>query len=164
MAYVLQKVYQHCSDMWDLRGKYFPCITLSLKSKYKPDEILNRMIETFSAKIHEFYFNQLNGESISNPLCIHLDGRLDDYPFMSSPLSMIILISTYLFVIRNGKKFMEHRKPYDIEKLIIGYNILQIIINSVLFILVSSITCCNCVVYWVSPPPSFYAGRYRIFL
>lgn len=64
---------------------------------------------------------------------------------MSSPISMIVLIAAYLYVIRNGKKFMEHRKPYNIERLIIGYNILQIIINSVVFLLVGSINQSSCV-------------------
>ncbi|XP_031638604.1 elongation of very long chain fatty acids protein 7-like [Contarinia nasturtii] len=65
------------------------------------------------------------------------DNRLHHLPFISSPIPMIILVSIYLFIIRNGKKFMEHRKPLKIKRLIIVYNILQIIANSTLFLVVT---------------------------
>lgn len=51
---------------------------------------------------------------------------------------MMVLISAYLFVIFNGKKFMEHRKPFEIKWIIVTYNILQILANIVIFALVSS--------------------------
>lgn len=66
------------------------------------------------------------------------DNRLNHLPFMANPISMVLLISTYLYVIRNGKKFMEPQKPYNIEKIIIVYNILQIITNIGLFLTVST--------------------------
>lgn len=56
---------------------------------------------------------------------------------MANPISMVLLISTYLYVIRNGKKFMEPQKPYNIQKIIIVYNILQILTNLGLFLAVS---------------------------
>lgn len=65
------------------------------------------------------------------------DNRLNHLPFMENPISMVLLISTYLYVIRNGKKFMEPQKPYNIHKIIIVYNILQIITNLGLFLVVS---------------------------
>lgn len=69
------------------------------------------------------------------------DTRLSHLPFMGSPLPMIILVSVYLYIIRNGKKWMEHRKPMEIERLMVVYNIVQIIVNSALFLVVSSLCC-----------------------
>lgn len=71
------------------------------------------------------------------------DSRLDHLPFMTSPLPMVILVSAYLYFVRNGKSFMEHRKPFKIERIIIAYNILQIIANTALFLIVSSSTYIN---------------------
>lgn len=71
------------------------------------------------------------------------DSRLNHLPFMTSPLPMVILVSAYLYFVRNGKSFMEHRKPFKIERIIIAYNILQIIANTALFLIVSSSTYIN---------------------
>lgn len=52
---------------------------------------------------------------------------------------MVILVSVYLYIVRNGKKWMEHRQPMEIERIMIVYNILQIIVNSALVLVVSSL-------------------------
>lgn len=62
-------------------------------------------------------------------------------PFMNSPLPLIILISTYLFMVRNGKKWMQHRQPMEIDRIIIAYNLIQIIANSIGMLLVHLFIC-----------------------
>lgn len=62
---------------------------------------------------------------------------------MANPLTFFMLITTYLFIIRNGKKFMEHRKPFNIERLIIVYNIAQIIVNATIFVMVNFLKYAN---------------------
>lgn len=60
-------------------------------------------------------------------------------PFVSSPWPMLLLISAYLFIVATGKKWMEHRKPMQIERIIILYNFIQIIANSIIVLTVSLI-------------------------
>ncbi|XP_062131368.1 elongation of very long chain fatty acids protein F-like [Drosophila sulfurigaster albostrigata] len=55
-------------------------------------------------------------------------------PLMGSAWPVTILMLIYLLIVlKYGKKFMENRNPYEITKIIIGYNIFQVIYNSVLF-------------------------------
>lgn len=58
-------------------------------------------------------------------------------PFMENPTSWLVLVTVYLYIVKNGPKFMKDRKPFNIEKIIIVYNMLQIIANVILFFLVS---------------------------
>ncbi|CAH1101530.1 unnamed protein product [Psylliodes chrysocephalus] len=47
-----------------------------------------------------------------------------------SPLFVVSFIAGYLFIVKKlGPKFMENRKPYNIRKLLIVYNVIQILIN-----------------------------------
>lgn len=65
------------------------------------------------------------------------DHRLDYLPLMS-PYSVALLVGGYLyFVLSFGPKFMSKRKPFNIDKLLVYYNILQVILNFALFAAVS---------------------------
>lgn len=56
------------------------------------------------------------------------DPRLRDYLFMSNPFPMFVILGCYLmFVLKWGPKFMKNRKPYDLNRIMIAYNIIQII-------------------------------------
>lgn len=78
-----------------------------------------------------------------------LDTRLSYLPFMTSPLSMFILVAIYLYIVRNGKKWMEHRNPMEIQQIMVVYNIVQIIANSALFLVVSSLYC-KWMTFWIN--------------
>lgn len=110
MSYVIDKIYEFYNQIWESRGIF------QLNWRKKSDLIKLNI---------EFLLSQS-------------DTRLSHLPFMGSPLSMIILVSIYLYIVRNGKKWMEHRKPFEIERIIVAYNIVQIIVNSALFLVVSS--------------------------
>lgn len=58
---------------------------------------------------------------------------------MQSPLPMLLLVAAYLFIVQTGRKWMEHRQPLQIDRLIIAYNFAQIVVNSILVLVVSSI-------------------------
>ncbi|RZC34882.1 elongation of very long chain fatty acids protein, partial [Asbolus verrucosus] len=53
---------------------------------------------------------------------------------LESPLQPIAVSFLYLvFIYKIGPKLMENRKPFDLRKIIIAYNISQIVTNVVLF-------------------------------
>lgn len=57
-------------------------------------------------------------------------------PF-TSPYSIIILIILYLsFVLKFGPQFMEKREPYNIERILMAYNLLQVVSNLALVVYV----------------------------
>lgn len=89
--------------------------------------------QNIQSSLHIVYFSLLFNTA--------LDTRLNCLPFMSSPLSMFILVAIYLYIVRNGKKWMQHRNPMEIQQIIVVYNIVQIIVNSALFLVVSSLYC-----------------------
>ncbi|KAH8407478.1 hypothetical protein KR222_002034, partial [Zaprionus bogoriensis] len=66
------------------------------------------------------------------------DPEFATWPLLGSPWPISILLVSYLlFVWKLGKKFMEHRQPYDLKKVMVVYNTGQIIYNGVLFSLAS---------------------------
>ncbi|XP_055374713.1 elongation of very long chain fatty acids protein 7-like [Condylostylus longicornis] len=63
------------------------------------------------------------------------DPRMNDKFLMGSPIPVLIFIFLYLkFVLDWGQKFMKDRKPFEVDRLIILYNIIQIAWNLELFI------------------------------
>lgn len=68
---------------------------------------------------------QLTLQKISDP-------RLENYPFMGSPLPLLYVLIGYLwFVTRGGTQYMKHRKPFQLNKIMMIYNIFQVIANFV---------------------------------
>ncbi|KAL7737233.1 hypothetical protein ACLKA6_005414 [Drosophila palustris] len=64
----------------------------------------------------------------------HADPAAKNFPLLGSAWPVTLILSTYLFfVLKCGKKFMEHRQPYDIRKVMIVYNLFQVIYNATLF-------------------------------
>lgn len=56
------------------------------------------------------------------------DPRVRDMLFMSNPFKVIGILAIYLcFILKWGPEFMKNRKPFNINKLIIVYNIIQIV-------------------------------------
>ncbi|XP_060657224.1 elongation of very long chain fatty acids protein F-like [Drosophila nasuta] len=62
------------------------------------------------------------------------DPALSRYPLLNSHWSTtIILVSYLIIVLKLGRKFMEHRNPYNLKKILIVYNSIQVIYNAILF-------------------------------
>lgn len=56
------------------------------------------------------------------------DPRVNDWFLMRSPIPSLAIIGLYLwFIFDIGPNFMKNRKPYNIEKLLVRYNAIQII-------------------------------------
>lgn len=65
------------------------------------------------------------------------DTRLDHLP-LTSPLSAILVLTSYVyFVNRLGPSFMRKREPFGLRKVIIIYDLIQILLNFALFIYVN---------------------------
>lgn len=60
---------------------------------------------------------------------IHIsDPRVRDFLLMSNPFYIFAILAGYLlFVLKWGPQFMKDRKPYDLNRIMIIYNIIQII-------------------------------------
>lgn len=64
------------------------------------------------------------------------DSRSADYFLMNPPWFPFVLVAGYLyFVLDFGPKFMANREPFNLKKLILVYNVIQVAINLVLFVL-----------------------------
>lgn len=62
------------------------------------------------------------------PFLFVADPRVKDFFFMSNPFYMLGTIILYLyFVLKWGPKFMENRKPFNLDKIMVVYNVIQII-------------------------------------
>ncbi|KAH8396833.1 hypothetical protein KR215_005021, partial [Drosophila sulfurigaster] len=67
-----------------------------------------------------------------------IDPVVAQLPFMGSPWPVSFLSVLYLLIVlKYGKRYMEHRKAYDIKKIIIFYNLFQVIYNFLMFAMLS---------------------------
>ncbi|XP_055677227.1 elongation of very long chain fatty acids protein AAEL008004-like [Lutzomyia longipalpis] len=68
------------------------------------------------------------------------DPRALDYPLMKNPLKVLLLLIFYLyFVLKWGPKYMEKRKPFNLERILIVFNVAQIAVCSYMFISAMSV-------------------------
>lgn len=68
------------------------------------------------------------------------DPRVRNMLFMSNPFAMFGILAVYLyFILKWGPAFMKNRKPFNLNKIIIAYNIIQIVACARLVIQVNHI-------------------------
>ncbi|XP_023023657.2 very long chain fatty acid elongase 7 [Leptinotarsa decemlineata] len=59
------------------------------------------------------------------------DKRTDDILIFKSPLCMLAIQASYIYIVKYlGPKLMENRKPFNIKKILLVYNTLQIFLNA----------------------------------
>ncbi|XP_055848566.1 elongation of very long chain fatty acids protein 7 isoform X2 [Episyrphus balteatus] len=62
------------------------------------------------------------------------DPRTRDWPLMSSPFPTIAISLTYAYFVKVlGPKLMENRKPFQLRKVLIIYNLIQVLFSTYLF-------------------------------
>lgn len=67
------------------------------------------------------------------------DYRTNDWPLITSPVPGLTILGAYLyFVLSWGPKYMANRKPYKLERLLIVYNLLQVLVSVYIFVEVSA--------------------------
>lgn len=65
---------------------------------------------------------------------INLDPRTNHWPLISSPVPGATILAAYLyFVISWGPRYMANRKPYNLERTLIIYNFIQVIVSTYIF-------------------------------
>lgn len=66
------------------------------------------------------------------------DPRVNDWIMMSSPFPTLAICLFYAYFVKVlGPKLMENRKPFDLRRVMIWYNLFQVIFSSWLFYEVS---------------------------
>lgn len=74
-------------------------------------------------------------------MCLILDPRVKDWLLMSSPFTIIGVITVYLFfVLKLGPILMKNRKPFNIDQVVKYYNLLQVLLCAGIFYQVFSKT------------------------
>lgn len=62
-----------------------------------------------------------------------LDKRVKNWLLMDNPGPLLMILAAYfLFVLKLGPQFMEHRKPFNLNIVIRTYNIFQIVVCTII--------------------------------
>ncbi|XP_022190423.1 elongation of very long chain fatty acids protein 7 [Nilaparvata lugens] len=70
----------------------------------------------------------------------NIDENAKQWPLMSSPIYTLMILAGYLYFCTSlGRNFMEKRKPYTLDRIMITYNFIQILMNGYLFYKTSSV-------------------------
>lgn len=81
----------------------------------------------FAESANMFHFSLWN-LCIANLFVFFPDPRVRDWLFMANPFPMFGILAVYLyFILKWGPAFMKNRKPFNLNKIIIAYNIIQIV-------------------------------------
>lgn len=109
MGSIVQYVIKESGKIWELRGtKLFILLTCQ------------------NLKLTRLAPNEFN-------IC-STDLRTDGWPLADSPMTLVLLCFAYLFMVKVwGPKFMESRKPFQFQNVMIAYNAFQIVLNGWLF-------------------------------
>ncbi|XP_015113965.1 elongation of very long chain fatty acids protein AAEL008004 [Diachasma alloeum] len=80
---------------------------------------------TFIKTVTENYRDLMDNKS---------DPRVNDWPLMSGPLPTFLICISYAYFVKVlGPKLMENRKPFSLRRIMIGYNLFQVIFSTWLF-------------------------------
>lgn len=62
------------------------------------------------------------------------DQRTNHWPLISSPVPGLTILGAYLyFTLSWGPKYMANRKPLKLERMLIVYNLIQVIASTYIF-------------------------------
>ena len=75
---------------------------------------------------------------INNYYNYSLDRRTVDWPLMGSPIPILSIIFSYIYFVKVlGPNWMKNRKAFQIEGLIVAYNIVMVVLSALFFIIVT---------------------------
>ncbi|XP_064482573.1 very long chain fatty acid elongase 7-like [Ornithodoros turicata] len=62
------------------------------------------------------------------------DPRTKDWETLRNPIYMTVTLATYLYIVKRwGPEYMKNRKPYDLRKSVMAYNLFQVVANVYFF-------------------------------
>ncbi|XP_053211899.1 elongation of very long chain fatty acids protein 7-like [Panonychus citri] len=84
--------------------------------------VIQRASETLNYYVHDFWDHQG-------------DPRIADYPFFNSgPWLTLTLVGLYLLIVKYfGPMWMRDRKPYDLRRVLIGYNAAMVVLSGYIY-------------------------------
>lgn len=118
------------------------------KFSTKPNKMILILKNIYSG--YNYWFNENLGENVgvSDDLwfnlecCVCSDHRTKDLFLMGSPWPVIGLVVVYLFIVRNGQRWMKDKPAFELKTTINVYNIFQVVSNIYVFIMVGD--------YWLN--------------
>ena len=67
-------------------------------------------------------------------LLLCLDSRVKDWPMMQSPVPTLLLCLSYAYFCKSlAPRLMENRKPFDLRKTLVVYNLFQTVFSAWIF-------------------------------
>lgn len=82
-------------------------------------------------------------------LSFNVDPRVEQYPLLGSPIPIIVVMGSYVYFVKNlGPRLMQNRKPFELNNVMMIYNLIQVIANVVLGSTVSQFTNLTMTVYF----------------
>ncbi|KAI5643772.1 GNS1/SUR4 family domain-containing protein [Phthorimaea operculella] len=60
------------------------------------------------------------------------DPKVDSWPLMGSPVPILLILTSYFLMIAIGPRLMKNRAPFKLDKMLMYYNGIQVIISAVL--------------------------------
>lgn len=95
---------------------------------------------------YNYFFYEINGKLSSfnsylslkiDLMCIHYRLNLDDrsadfFLIANPPIPFFTILAGYVLMVKYGPKFMEGRKPLDLKFVMMFYNLLQVIFNTII--------------------------------
>lgn len=70
-------------------------------------------------------------------LLIIIDPRTADWFLVHSPIPVIFITAMYFFTVKEWlPKFMENRPAYDLRKVLVYYNLLQVVLSGYIVVMV----------------------------
>lgn len=105
---------------------------------------------------YHYFFYELKGEEQKvcdrkkiNPkivcsfwFCVTADERSEKFFLLENPpILMAMLLTSYVLLVRWGPQLMKDRKPFELKYVMMLYNLIQILINGIVSLMVSSLLC-----------------------
>ncbi|XP_013784582.2 elongation of very long chain fatty acids protein AAEL008004-like [Limulus polyphemus] len=84
------------------------------------------------------------------------DPRTNGWPLLGSPFPMLTIIASYVYFVKVlGPVWMKNRKPFQIENIIIAYNVVQVILSGFFFFYGGSLTYLSGNYNWLCQPINY---------
>ncbi|XP_076334319.1 very long chain fatty acid elongase 7-like isoform X2 [Tachypleus tridentatus] len=84
------------------------------------------------------------------------DPRTSDWPLLGSPFPMLSIIASYVYFVKViGPAWMKNKKPYSVERVVIVYNIVQVILSAFFFFYGGRMTYLSTKYSWLCQPISY---------